>query len=138
MHHYINIHVLINRQRHGQRRTGKPFFTGDCHKDKRKTAGIGCKVTGIPFHVRTENRQVDDLFFYLTGKTVNVRKKTLGHIRQGTTETDNAQKTMKHNVKISELIFQFCIDARPKEITVRKIKKFLNGKGIEDQPLKIK
>jgi hypothetical protein len=45
---------------------------------------------------------------------------------------------MKHNVKLSELILQFCIDARPKEITVREIKKYLAGKGIEDEKLKPK
>ena len=43
---------------------------------------------------------------------------------------------MKHNIRLSELIFQFCIDARPKEINVKGIKKYLNGKGIEDKPIK--
>lgn len=39
---------------------------------------------------------------------------------------------MKHNIKVSELIFQFCIDAKPKEITIREIKKYLMNKGIKN------
>ena len=45
---------------------------------------------------------------------------------------------MKHNIRLSELIFQFCMDARPKEINVREIKKYLTGKGIEDKTIKVK
>ena len=39
-------------------------------------------------------------------------------------------------MKLSEIIFQFCIDARPKNMTVREIKKYLTDKGIEDKPIK--
>ena len=45
---------------------------------------------------------------------------------------------MKHNIMLSELIFQFCMDARPKNMTVREIKKYLTDKRIDDKPLKIK